>query len=502
MLKFFQDSTEKHKTDLKLFLLDLAMLLTAFGGFFREGFGNDTVWFMVEPQYGINTWYTNGRYLAYALSEVLYKAGFVATDHYKECFLLFILLLAFSLLLYQKVLLPYFENMLNTTDEKAAFLVMTALIFCNVLFTEDFMFTECFLVYPFAYFFAAVGVYEIACRRHKAAGLALLIASSMFYQVALIQAAMVLAVWLALRDQLCFSARLFIREIISSFLIIFIIVVNYFSMKLLAVTGIIESAPKEAGISNSPADKMQLITEQINQFWESSLQLLPPLYLPLFVTGITLIILAAAILHHHAHREMITVILLLIELACLFLLIPFLQDPVVFIPRIVFTIYTAQSMILLISLYFSDGRNKKILSFLVCGWILIQIIFCNVIMANHYLSNQLDLTYTKMVCNKVQNYENETGIQVTKLAVEDDINSPHNYEEVQYKRDQINERALSTQAYSLYCYVSGQTAGMDIRRVDMDPEIHDKYFADRNWDYFDIDQQVIISGDTVYWCVF
>jgi hypothetical protein len=86
--------------------------------------------------------------------------------------------------------------------------------------------------------------------------------------------------------------------------------------------------------------------------------------------------------------------------------------------------------------------------------------------------------------------------------VEDDINSPHNYEEVQYKRDQINERALSTQAYSLYCYVSGQTAGMDIRRVDMDPEIHDKYFADRNWDYFDIDQQVIISGDTVYWCVF
>jgi hypothetical protein len=48
--------------------------------------------------------------------------------------------------------------------------------------------------------------------------------------------------------------------------------------------------------------------------------------------------------------------------------------------------------------------------------------------------------------------------------------------------------------------IAGSTE--DLSRTEMDPAIYEKYFKGRNWDYFDADEQVVIQGDTVYWCIF
>lgn len=493
---------EIHRQSLLLYAADLGMLLAAFGGFFRDGFGNDTIWFMVEPQYGINTWYTNGRYLAYAVSEVLYKAGFVATDHYKECFILFLFLLSVSILLIQKTILYVMGDRFDSNIRMAGFAAATGLLYINVLFTEDFMFAECFLGYPFAYVLAAAAVYLIIVRNRNKTGLLCLFLASMFYQVALVQAAMILAVCIVFKFGAKLTPALIRREIVSAVSVIGMIVINYAAMKILAALGITYWSAKNAGVSDV-SDKVAFLLQQAEQLFESSLQLLPPVFLPLLFSALCLFVLFAVLIKKRQKGEILTVILLLLLLTGLLFLIPFLQTPTGFNPRIVYVFYTIQAMTYFLALFFENEKlhYRTILSIAVCGWLVIQTVFCNVIMANHYLSNQLDLTYGRMVYNEVLDYEQETGTKVTKIAVVNDTNSPHTYDEVEYKRDQINERVLSIEPYCLFMYVSGRNI-TEIVRVDMDLQIYDTCFKGKNWDYFDPEQQVLIKGDTLYWCVF
>jgi hypothetical protein len=498
MRRLYQNSIGKYKTDLKLFMADLAMLLMAYGGFYRDGFGNDTLFQMVDPYAGISTWRSNGRYLAFLLNDLLYKAGFTATDHYKLCFAAFLLLLAFSILIIQKTLFPLTGEH-DSTLEKLGFLAATGLLYVNVLFTEDFMFTECFLVYPFAYILASLAVWLILRKNHTLWGIILLTASSMFYQVALVQAAMILAAGYLLKEKGQYSLRLLRTEFISAAGIVALLVLNYYSSKFLALLGIISTSQKNAGLSTGLHEKVLYLFQQMKELLESSLQLLPPVYLPLLVL-ILLVVFPICVFIKNKNKQLVSFVLFLLLMAILINLIPFIQTSAGFNPRVVFVFYTAVGTLFLISSPYCGKKFQRSISGVFVIFLLIQTVFCNVIMANHYLSNQLDLAYTQQVFNKVCKYEQETGIKVTRFSAVTDSNSPNSYDCVQFKRDQINERSLSIEPYSLYRMIAGSTE--DLSRTEMDPAIYEKYFKGRNWDYFDADEQVVIQGDTVYWCIF
>ena len=34
------------------------------------------------------------------------------------------------------------------------------------------------------------------------------------------------------------------------------------------------------------------------------------------------------------------------------------------------------------------------------------------------------------------------------------------------------------------------------------PEAVEKYFLDKDWNEFNVQEQIIFQGDTVYWCVY
>ena len=38
--------------------------------------------------------------------------------------------------------------------------------------------------------------------------------------------------------------------------------------------------------------------------------------------------------------------------------------------------------------------------------------------------------------------------------------------------------------------------------AEMDPDVYDLYFAGKDWDEFNADEQIIIEGGTCYVCVF
>lgn len=178
--------------------------------------------------------------------------------------------------------------------------------------------------------------------------------------------------------------------------------------------------------------------------------------------------------------------------------IPMMQEYIYMPPRIIWTLYAVQGMLLLIVFACQQGRLKSLVCYTACAWLIIQIIFCNVIVANRTLSNSLDITYTQIVYEKIMEYEKASGQTVRKLAVTKDTNCPFSYEEVKYKTDQINERALGTVTNTLMNVVSKRT----FEKVEMDETVNQTYFAGKNWDYFDVYEQLVIQGDTAYWVIF
>ena len=85
-------------------------------------------------------------------------------------------------------------------------------------------------------------------------------------------------------------------------------------------------------------------------------------------------------------------------------------------PRFIWTFYAIQSMLLLIAFWLLSKKGKEILCYLCCGYLLIHLLFCNIIVSNHVVSNTLDKTYAMMVYEKIVAYEEATGETVTKIC--------------------------------------------------------------------------------------
>lgn len=178
--------------------------------------------------------------------------------------------------------------------------------------------------------------------------------------------------------------------------------------------------------------------------------------------------------------------------------IPMVQVKFNFPPRMAFCYYLVQGMLMVVAYAVSTLKAQKLLSALCVVYVMIQLLFADFVVTNHFVSNTLDEVYTNMAYQEIIKYENEMGMEVTKICVYKDAYAPDNYEEVNYHVHQINERALGTVTVSLLQKISGRY----FEKIENQEEIYNEYFKDKDWDYFDLSEQLVIIGDTVYWCIF
>ena len=129
---------------------------------------------------------------------------------------------------------------------------------------------------------------------------------------------------------------------------------------------------------------------------------------------------------------------------------------------------------------------------------LVQLLSVQNIVNNRYASQAIDETYVRLMYQRILDYEEESGINVTKLATCNDQSVSDYYREVSTATDSINERVLRKANWSIVCDVSGRL----FERVDMDADVYNCYFSGKNWDHLDLDQQLVIREDTAYWCIY
>lgn len=170
------------------------------------------------------------------------------------------------------------------------------------------------------------------------------------------------------------------------------------------------------------------------------------------------------------------------------------------VPRTVYVCGGIVPVILSVLLFDVEINWKKNIFIPVCIGLFLLAQYRGVlkITIGHFQANEIDRYEAQFIGNKLWAYEEETGKQVTKMALYWDANVTGMATEV-IGYGPVNERALSNEwvaPLAIRCL-----DGKVLHQTETSEEVYKKYFEGKNWNQIEEEQMVII-GDTLHFCAY
>ncbi len=489
-----------HTKKITALFASFLLVLLAYQGFYRFGFGSDTMIHYLNPLINIESELTYGRYIPYIIDIVLYKAGIILPDEYRVFYLLFIISTTVAAFLYQQVYIESLEKkgiVLSPAKEYAGRAILS-LPFISTLYAEYFMFPECF-VYSLGFAFSAFAVYFFSKNKYVAAVIFLLLASAS-YQVTVIVSAIYALIYIVVDGDFVLNKKMFAKGLISSICCVGAGFLNYLTMTAVYVFGILPDSPKTLS-DESIIQSIKRVIYLFISFLKNGVGLVSFPYANLLIAALAIVLMF--IYKKNEKGIFATFIFAGFIAFVLALVIPLIQSNA---PRVIFVLYAAFGCTLFLAFAQLQGKESMILLVAIILTVFIQIFSCQQIVVNHYISNTQDLDCARAVLSEIDEYEKETGNTVSTIAVCMDKRSENYYDNVYYTLWQINERVTHNVAYSLLEYVNKQNTGTGENRFEKsslnEKDIRSKYFDGMDWDSLDLSKQLVIEGDTAYWCIY
>ncbi len=118
------------------------------------------------------------------------------------------------------------------------------------------------------------------------------------------------------------------------------------------------------------------------------------------------------------------------------------------------------------------------------------------ILSDRFLLNQIDKYISIQIENKIKKYEKETGNKITKIEIYEDQNLKFTYDDI-YAIGDINIKAYyadwSTKAIIEY-YLKRKL------KYEKESKEFKYYFSERNWNEFNINEQIFLEEDRIIIC--
>lgn len=482
------------KNNIKSYCINMVLLLLTWGGMLRRSFNADTLYHMVSADHDVLSRLECGRYLCGLVDFLLGKLDLSTTTHTGITVFAGLLLMAAAICVIQEMFRPFVK--IGNPIEQAAYYAVTGLVFVNVLAAELMMFSEFTAYFGMAYLFAAAGAALFVQKKYGKALICIAV-SCMFYQVGVVFCAILIFVYLFLDSKEHFNKKVLWNELLGIVMTFGMGLVNMMSTKILVYLGILGELGKQTGLRDI-VWKCRRVLQISGSLLKNSMGLMPGIGIPFLFLGLVIGSVLIVYIRKRNWKSLLYYILLMTVMWGMIFAISFLDEDFYISPRMIFTFYLIQAAAAIIALSRLEGIRKVIVCYACILYLIIQMLCVHNIITNHFVSNTLDKLYAAMVYDRILEYEAETGIRVTGLAVDKDMNAPDSYEQVYYKAYQINERALGTVSYSLMEVVTGRK----FERIEMDPDIYDAYFEGKDWNHFDASKQLIIQGDVAYWIIF
>lgn len=170
-------------------------------------------------------------------------------------------------------------------------------------------------------------------------------------------------------------------------------------------------------------------------------------------------------------------------------------------PRTLAAFFSIFSVLLLLSYSLSNGYEEKL-----CRYLLqltaVVLIVSNIFMVNSigvysFASNILDFEHVVEIQRYIEKYERETGKIVTKIAACYDKNPTYAYKGIKYAYYDTNTSGLVadwSDVNAINFYNGKNYERVNVQTLGLPQEMFEK-----DWDYFDAEEQLKFIEDTLVW---
>ena len=499
------------KQSLPRFILNFMAMTVFWGGLLRKNYNADTVAHIANPTGDVIVRIRFGRYVIALLEKIQVETGLLVTDHLPVTILVTLMICALTLTLLQNLFEQDLGFRADTVLQKAGLMICFSLVYLNVLYSEFLMFGEFCLYMAIAYAFIMFGVvnYVKTGIPHKVLGAIFFLLGVFTYQNAAVIGSLVLIFYYMLKHDFKWSKEAVRDEFFAAVVPMGAGVINLITVKIVAAVKPEYQffRPIEVG---SVTDKIAEAAVNFFELNKDSYNLLPRVFLP-GLLNLGMIVMIVYLLAKRGDKAGIAYFATayLLSLALLYIL-PIMNSPFTFPPRLAIFFYlfqglTAATLMWLMGKSGSDKPDpamlRTVFSIVLVGYLWIHLIFAQFIITGRYISNNLDNVYCRLTLQEIEKYEEETGVTVKNLCVFNDDDSPAYYRESSIHTYQINERIIGQATCSYIEAILGRHFE-PLRIEDVPADIYSQYFEGKNWDSFDLDEQLLITGDTAYLCVY
>ena len=154
-------------------------------------------------------------------------------------------------------------------------------------------------------------------------------------------------------------------------------------------------------------------------------------------------------------------------------------------------------LVLYLFMNFNDIKNwtRYVVFALSIVLLVVQFFKFNSIETERYKVNEMDYEVTRKIVNRIDEYEKSTGNKIKNIALYADKSMSYSYYGI-FSTGDTNIKAYAKD----WCivYILKYYAGLDLKAVDKNPEIDEK-FSNEDWSYFE-DEQLVFDGDTLHLC--
>jgi hypothetical protein len=282
-------------------------------------------------------------------------------------------------------------------------------------------------------------------------------------------------------------------------------VTNILALKILQVTGLAALNSRNIDISiHSLVDHFMILfgSNQQRSIWALGSGFMPSRAMLIFlIVGFIYLFMSIIKKRLSASKILFTVLIIAINYFIIF--VPHMLTQSLWLaPRTMVGIFTFLTSIFLIIIKLDvHFKFPKIIPICIGLFLFLNFYQIQAIAMNHFAVNKIDKEYIMMINDKINEYEEKNGIAVTQIAMDKDASVTYGYfGNVQYISYDTNIRAFDaswSDVTSINCIT-----GRNLKKIDMDDEIYNKYFKDKDWKYFNPDEQMIFVGDTLYMMIY
>lgn len=386
--------------------------------------------------------------------------------------------------------------------------LLVSLSFVNVFLAEWFQFTEVLLMYTIAIFCVtgAAVVFPVREQEDRAPFkyfLVFLLLNIAYnnYQISITFFVFYVLCFILLESKGHITANGIKKTFVAAGLTASAFVINMGITKLLIARGVIGASSRLSTMSLDSvlANIKQLCSPDIQSYlWLNGNGMMKA---PDFLV-VTLVVFAATVYAIVASKrkwyDILFAAVLLGGGVCSLLLPLLISAPLYMAPRIIAPIFCVLVYMGCLISMCQATVPKRIIVLLILVALCRQSCFISTYSADIRISNACDKLWVEQVDEKIRDYEQETGIQITQIGFTNDKYLKYQWSDINYRWDVcIKGNAATWTRDYMYMYYSDRVFSY----VEVPEEIQE-YFANLDWGTVNLDEQMIFDEDTCYVCLF